>query len=681
MFQKFTSRLSSAISSESTKQEEGEDSPDDAHPPSLTGNMHLPSMPSQESMRASIGSSQETLRASIPSQETLSSAATSMLGFMRKAQSAATVMVKETSTKARQVVESADMDALQKRLSGNGGLVAGAQAQELKNLDELNFTYLCDNVIAMGFPASGSSRSSNFGPLKFNSISSVAHVLNENHKGKYMIWNLSEEPYDYSLFDDAVLEFKFPGHPAPPLSLLFKICSSMENWLEADARNVAVVHCLTGKGRTSTVLACFLCWSGVVSSPLAGLAEICAKRKISESKMTIPSQRRYIQYFGNLMESVKPRSGAMVLRRAILNGIPNFSGGTLRGCCPYLQVFKNGKLVFTTTWSRSTSAAADQSKEKDKETPQKSKQQSTAVEWIAETEGSIAFTLDCLVQGDILIRCRHVTSDGRRISMFRAAFHTGYVPLGILRLTKVQLDGACQDSRFENDFFIDLIFAPIQTEDEVAVSDHSLDESTSSGQESGSNFKSMMPQSEGLVLARDEQKAYDEMLDRDEQFWTDIQRQKQERRLKTSKAASSLSKTNIDAFSIDHQEDLLIETEDREDLAHHELETILARNSETSRKDSWGEDQDAELLAQLESIETKPKSVSVVRTNPQQQSPVVTTQADKIDDLSLDFLEDDLADLNLGDETLGNDIGVLGDMDLENDDFGELEEYLEGIEQ
>ena len=46
--------------------------------------------------------------------------------------------------------------------------------------------------------------------------------------------------------------------------------------------------------------------------------------------------------------------------------------------------------------------------------------------------------------------------------MFRAAFHTGYVPCGVLRLTKAQLDGACSDARFDEEFFIDLIFAPIE---------------------------------------------------------------------------------------------------------------------------------------------------------------------------------------------------------------------------
>ncbi|CAN0586382.1 unnamed protein product, partial [Laminaria digitata] len=46
------------------------------------------------------------------------------------------------------------------------------------------------------------------------------------------------------------------------------------------------------------------------------------------------------------------------------------------------------------------------------------------------------------------VRCRHLSPNGRRVSMFRAAFHTGYVPCGVLRLTKQQLDGACADDRF-----------------------------------------------------------------------------------------------------------------------------------------------------------------------------------------------------------------------------------------
>ena len=40
--------------------------------------------------------------------------------------------------------------------------------------------------------------------------------------------------------------------------------------------------------------------------------------------------------------------------------------------------------------------------------------------------------------------------------MFRAAFHTGYPPPRVLWLTKAQLDGLCEDRRFDDGFFVNL---------------------------------------------------------------------------------------------------------------------------------------------------------------------------------------------------------------------------------
>lgn len=50
---------------------------------------------------------------------------------------------------------------------------------------------------------------------------------------------------------------------------MFKICTSVESWTDADLRNIAVIHCLTGKGRTAVIVACVLTWIGMqaVSRP------------------------------------------------------------------------------------------------------------------------------------------------------------------------------------------------------------------------------------------------------------------------------------------------------------------------------------------------------------------------------------------------------------------------------
>lgn len=75
-----------------------------------------------------------------------------------------------------------------------------------------------DRVIAMGFPvdkrpptpaAMGGDASAPAPPRPpgvraGNDIDLVAALLRSRHAGHYMVWNVSEEGYDYSLFQDQV---------------------------------------------------------------------------------------------------------------------------------------------------------------------------------------------------------------------------------------------------------------------------------------------------------------------------------------------------------------------------------------------------------------------------------------------------------------------------------------------
>jgi tensin len=142
---------------------------------------------------------------------------------------------------------------------------------------------------------------------------------------------------------------------------MFKMCTSVESWTDADPRNIAVIHCLTGKGRTAVIVACVLTWMGEFSSPMEALQYTADRRKVPVESLTIPSQRRYIQYFSNVLDGVKPRAEPLLLRRIIMNGTPGYcvdptwkdadggeegtEGPTTLGCCPYIQLFKNGRLM------------------------------------------------------------------------------------------------------------------------------------------------------------------------------------------------------------------------------------------------------------------------------------------------------------------------------------------------
>ena len=72
----------------------------------------------------------------------------------------------------------------------------------------------------------------------------------------------------------------------------------------------------------------------------------------------------YAYYFTTLMDGIKPRPGSLVLRRIIINGLPDMSGAPgggddQAGCRPYLQLFQCGKLLYSSTWAHADAALGD----------------------------------------------------------------------------------------------------------------------------------------------------------------------------------------------------------------------------------------------------------------------------------------------------------------------------------
>mmetsp|Transcript_27971 Transcript_27971/g.34507 ORF Transcript_27971/g.34507 Transcript_27971/m.34507 type:complete len:800 (-) Transcript_27971:148-2547(-) len=407
-------------------------------------------------------------------------------------------------------------------------------------LRDAEVVYLTDRLITMSHPAMQSPTNGDITPQR--KLAAVAHLLQKRHGGKFMIWNVSELEYDYSILEDQVMTFQFPGSPSPPLGLLLKILLSVESWLKADSENVAVMHCLTGRGRTSTIMAAFLCWMGEAGfggvDPTKALEYIAYCKRIEPDILTIPSQRRYVTYFKNMMDGVRPSQPPLLLMRIIMSEAPKFGKNmppddknddeTSRskekeqelGCAPYVQIFKAGKLVFTTAASKSYNQSKDD------------------LPFCVASEGQITFPVETIVQGDILIRCRHLTRRSQRVSMFRVAFHTGYVPPKVLRLTKAQLDGACTDKRYTDDFFLDFIFEECSTS---MASKHLI---SVSGEDAGNKTEEGNPvlneaaarRMGGTITSSNNGgisgSAYDSMLHRDSRFWDVIAERREENRNK-----------------------------------------------------------------------------------------------------------------------------------------------------
>eukprot|EP00592_Proboscia_alata_P025291 CAMPEP_0194443790 /NCGR_PEP_ID=MMETSP0176-20130528/126906_1 /TAXON_ID=216777 /ORGANISM="Proboscia alata, Strain PI-D3" /LENGTH=975 /DNA_ID=CAMNT_0039270085 /DNA_START=542 /DNA_END=3469 /DNA_ORIENTATION=- len=423
-------------------------------------------------------------------------------------------------------------------------------------LRDAEVVYITDRVITMGHPAMQSSTNGDITPSR--KLAAISQLLEKRHGDQYMVWNLSEMEYDYGRMNNQVLTYQFPGSPSPPLGMLLKLLLSIESWLKADERNVAVLHCLTGRGRTSTVLACFLCWTGeagfhdvVKALEYIALCKRCTAEGGGSSALTIPSQRRYVSYFANMLDGVRPNQPPLILKRIVLSEAPKFgkapvqetdtdgnsdnTNNTIMGCSPYLQIFKAGNLVLTTAATMSPDQHSDD------------------LPFCTSHDGSLCFHIETVVQGDVLVRCRHLTQRGQRVSMFRAAFHTGYLPPRVLRLKKGELDGACSDKRFADDFFVDLIFSKCDenTAGQImsgvgdipggGVTASSTNDGGGSGMNEASNRRSM-----GAALssvpkqtsepAPVEAYTYDSMLHRDSRFWNVIADRRKENMEKLASA-------------------------------------------------------------------------------------------------------------------------------------------------
>jgi phosphatidylinositol-3,4,5-trisphosphate 3-phosphatase and dual-specificity protein phosphatase PTEN len=99
-----------------------------------------------------------------------------------------------------------------------------------------------------------------------NNVWNVRAYLDKFHESNYWVYNVSGTPYDPALLNGHVSLYDWADHHSPTLLLLFQACQAMHEWLSKSDKNVAIVHCNAGKGRTGTLICCYLLYCGFADS-------------------------------------------------------------------------------------------------------------------------------------------------------------------------------------------------------------------------------------------------------------------------------------------------------------------------------------------------------------------------------------------------------------------------------
>lgn len=237
----------------------------------------------------------------------------------------------------------------------------------------------------------------------------------------------------------------WPDHHPPPLCLLFKVVEEIHNWLQDDPKNVVVIHCLAGKGRTGTVIGSYLLFSGLFNRLEDAERYFAIRRSVNNWGVTGPSQQRYTEFFWKIL-STKQRPNPRALRLKSITFIGNLklSMGAKKGFCPFITLFDSTQaLQPRILWQ----TRADQMKM-----------------MVADKDYTLTIDIDpiCVVQGDMNVTIEHSGHFGARQKLGRFDFNSAMIGDDfILNLKKNDIDDANNDKRVPTDFATILLFEPL----------------------------------------------------------------------------------------------------------------------------------------------------------------------------------------------------------------------------
>ncbi|XP_053772345.1 phosphatidylinositol 3,4,5-trisphosphate 3-phosphatase TPTE2 [Desmodus rotundus] len=222
-------------------------------------------------------------------------------------------------------------------------MVSGNKRRYEKDGFDLDLTYVTGRIIAMSFPSSGRQS------FYRNPIQEVVRFLDTKHRNHYRVYNLcSEKAYDPKYFHYRVHRLMVDDHNVPSLSEMVEFSKEVQKWMAQDNKNIVVIHCMGGKGRTGTMACAYLIACGIFTTAEESLHYFGERRtdKATSNKfqgVETPSQSRYVGYFAdvkNIYHLTLPPRKLLAIRKIVIYSIHG-NGSDLK-----VEIIMHQEIVF-----------------------------------------------------------------------------------------------------------------------------------------------------------------------------------------------------------------------------------------------------------------------------------------------------------------------------------------------
>ncbi|XP_014481590.1 PREDICTED: cyclin-G-associated kinase [Dinoponera quadriceps] len=271
---------------------------------------------------------------------------------------------------------------------------------------ELDASYLTSRILIMPYPADGIESA-----YRANHVEDVRAFLQTRHPppAKIQLYNLSRGRPNVTRLPgkhvDCSFAYATSDSNALMLFALYQICQDIYQFLNADFNHVVVLYCNDGYRACATVACSLLIHCGAFATTEEAISLFTTRRCQSPNLQV--EELRSISYMSLLSNGTRPHTKPLVLRSITMQPVPRFTRAK-DGCRPYVEVYCNGALVFTTR-----------------------KPNYEEMRLFSMMEGKVRLKLgDVTVRGDITIIVYHARQQLGRvigIKMTSLHFHTGYM--------------------------------------------------------------------------------------------------------------------------------------------------------------------------------------------------------------------------------------------------------------